>query len=151
MPPRAESVHPRYTSLCKATHREGMTWLEAEVNLGNMLFLIRTRALLKSSISLPEWCREGGRGHHGQRASSSRKICVWDFPTYTAVHQVLPFSCYYLSIMSIKKNMLILWYIFRVLMITNWDFVVAAQTHYCPMWSSCWGHSSWRSACVMLF
>lgn len=42
---------------------------------------------------LPEWCREGGSGHHGQRASSGREICVWDFPTHTAVHQVTALLC----------------------------------------------------------
>lgn len=70
--------------------------------------------LLKSSTYLPEWCREGGSGHHGQRASSSREICVWDFPTSAAVHQVVFLS----SVMSIN-NMLIFWYIFRLIVATN--------------------------------
>lgn len=39
-------------------------------------------------VLFPEWCREGGRGHHGQRASPGREIRVWDFPTYTAVNKV---------------------------------------------------------------
>lgn len=39
-------------------------------------------------VIFPEWCREGGCGHHGQRASPRREICIWDFPTHTAVNKV---------------------------------------------------------------
>lgn len=50
MSPRAESVYPRYTSLCKAAHREGKTWPDAEVNLGKrMLSLIYV-----CTVPLPE-------------------------------------------------------------------------------------------------
>lgn len=35
-----------------------------------------------------ERCGEGGCCHHGQGASPSREICVWDFPTNTPVNKV---------------------------------------------------------------
>lgn len=107
MSPWAESVYPRYTSLCKATHWEGKTWPNADrFILGNVYTLLMT------SIVLPEWCREGGCSHHGQGAPSGREICVWDFPTATAIHQVNPFCL--LSVFHMN-TMLIVWLITRMI------------------------------------
>lgn len=83
MSPRAEPVHSRHPSLCEATHWEGKMWPGAEADSGK-------RESSHNSVRhlLPEWRREGGGGYHGQRAPSSGKICLWDFPTDAAVNQV---------------------------------------------------------------
>lgn len=60
--------------------------------------LISPLTALISFIRLLERCREGGCGHHGQRASSSREICFRDFPATTALHQVA------LHILMLTKN-----------------------------------------------
>lgn len=52
------------------------------------LVFFSATALMVYHVYVIEWCREGGRGHHGQRASSGREICVWDLPTSSALNQV---------------------------------------------------------------
>lgn len=91
MSPRPESVYPRYTSLCQATYWESKTWADIAANLGEICFVSSFSFTLLIYIIFPEWCREGGSSYNGQRTSSSREICVWDIPTYTAVNQVFFF------------------------------------------------------------
>lgn len=96
------SVYGLFISRCRVTQ----SW----ISISRILFTVWSRSSRRWDVTgcwgevrethymshlcvcpaLPEWCREGGCGHHGQRASSSWEICVWDFPADTAVDQVLP-------------------------------------------------------------
>lgn len=136
MSPWVESVYSGHITLCKTAYWEGKKRLERE--LFNLPY-----CHLCWSLSFPH-----------QNDAEKVVVVIMDKEHHPVERFVFEISQppllsirFFSHCFSKEMNVSLFCYV----VVFNSFFVFAALTHYCLTWSSCLGHLSWRSVCVMPF